>query len=168
MLKAENGMMGGRSRFNEASKIGRSKGFPGDKVPWYKRILDPGSEIVLQWNWVFIISCLVALFIDPLYFLLPSVAVDSSSSCVKTDLNLRIVVTCFRTIADLFYLLHMVIKFRTGYVAPSSTTRVFGRGEIVMDPKLIARRYLRSDFFIDFIATLPLPQVLSCNFTYFL
>jgi cyclic nucleotide gated channel len=30
-----------------------------------------------------------------------------------------------------------------------------------MDPKLIARRYLRSDFFIDLIAALPLPQVLA-------
>ncbi|KAE8657953.1 cation/hydrogen exchanger family protein [Hibiscus syriacus] len=45
------------------------------------------------------------------------------------------------------------------YVAPNSTTRVFGRGELVMDAGKIARRYLRSDFFIDFIATLPLPQI---------
>lgn len=27
-----------------------------------------------------------------------------------------------------------------------------------MDPKLIGRRYLRSDFFIDLVAALPLPQ----------
>ena len=114
---------------------------------------------MLQWNWVFIVSCLVALFIDPLYFYLPAVGGDITSSCVKTDTSLRIVVTCFRTIADIFYLLHMIIKFRTGYVAPNSTTRVFGRGELVMDPKKIAQRYLRSDFFIDLIATLPLPQV---------
>ena len=65
--------------------------------------------------------------------------------------------TCFRTVADIFYIDHIVIKFRTAYVSPSS--RVFGRGELVMDPKLIARRYLRSDFFIDLVAALPLPQV---------
>ncbi|KAJ6758733.1 CYCLIC NUCLEOTIDE-GATED ION CHANNEL 15-RELATED-RELATED [Salix koriyanagi] len=35
----------------------------------------------------------------------------------------------------------------------------FGRGELVMDPELIARRYLKSDFFIDLIAALPLPQI---------
>jgi cyclic nucleotide gated channel len=68
-------------------------------------------------------------------------------------------VTCFRTFADIFYIIHIVIKFRTAYVSPSS--RVFGRGELVMDPELIARRYLRSDFFIDLIAALPLPQVLA-------
>lgn len=76
---------------------------------------------------------------------------------MATDLNLGIVVTCFRTFADVFYLLNMAIKFRTAYVSPSS--RVFGRGELVMDPRLIARRYLRSEFFLDLVATLPLPQV---------
>ncbi|CAL2226321.1 unnamed protein product [Prunus armeniaca] len=102
-------------------------------------------------------SCLVALFVDPLYFYLPMLGRKANAFCVKTDLRLRIVVTCFRTIADIFYFLHMIIKFRTAYVAPSS--RVFGRGELVMDPKKIAQRYIRSDFFIDLIATLPLPQI---------
>ncbi|XP_017982677.1 PREDICTED: probable cyclic nucleotide-gated ion channel 17 [Theobroma cacao] len=159
VLKPENGIVGGRNRLPEIGKIGRTKAFPQANAPWYKRILDPGSEIVLQWNWVFIISCLVALFIDPLYFYLPAVGGPATNSCVKTDTSLRIVVTCFRTIADIFYLLHIIIKFRTGYVAPNSTTRVFGRGELVMDPKKIAQRYLRSDFFVDLIATLPLPQI---------
>ncbi|XVF88055.1 hypothetical protein PTKIN_Ptkin19aG0018400 [Pterospermum kingtungense] len=159
VLKPENGMVGGRNRLPEMGKAGRSKVFLQGHAPWYKRILDPGSEIVLRWNWIFIVSCLVALFIDPLYFYLPGVGGDVTSSCVKTDASLRIVVTCFRTIADIFYLLHIIIKFRTGYVAPNSATRVFGRGELVMDSKKIAQRYLRSDFFIDLIATLPLPQI---------
>lgn len=138
-------------------KFGGAKVFPEQQEPCHKHILDPGSEIVLNWNRVFIVSCLLALFIDPLYFYLPSIGGSKGSWCVKTDVKLRIVVTFFRTIADLFYMLHVVTKFRTAYVAPSS--RVFGRGELVMDPKKIARRYLRSDFFIDLVATLPLPQV---------
>ncbi|KAI8570150.1 hypothetical protein RHMOL_Rhmol01G0010900 [Rhododendron molle] len=155
-LKTEDGFLG-RNKFSETFRFGKSKVFPEESQPWRKRILDPGSEIVLQWNRIFIFSCLVALFVDPLYFYLPSITGKGSSQCVKSDLNLRIVVTCFRTIADLFYLLHVVIKFRTAFVAPSS--RVFGRGELVMDPKKIAQRYIRSDFFIDLIATLPLPQI---------
>ncbi|KAG2692177.1 hypothetical protein I3843_08G039800 [Carya illinoinensis] len=155
--KSDNGLVGGRNRFTENLRTGKSKVFPEDHEPWRKRILDPGSEIVLQWNWVFMFFCLVALFVDPLYFYLPTLGGDADSSCVKTDLNLRIVVTFFRTITDIFYLLHVIIKFRTAYVAPSS--RVFGRGELVMDPKKIAQRYIRSDFLIDLIATLPLPQI---------
>ncbi|KAH6779406.1 cyclic nucleotide-gated channel 17 [Perilla frutescens var. hirtella] len=138
-------------------KFGGSKEFPEQQEPWHKHILDPGSDIVLNWNRVFIVSCLLALFLDPLYFYLPTIGGTTGSWCVKTDVKLRIVVTFFRTIADLFYLLHVVIKFRTAYVAPSS--RVFGRGDLVMDPNKIAQRYLRSDFFIDLVATLPLPQI---------
>lgn len=83
---------------------------------------------------------------------------SGNSSRMTSDLNFGIIVTCFPTFADVFYLLHMVIKFRTGYVSPNS--RVFGRGELVMDPKMISRRYLKSDFFIDLMAALPLRQVL--------
>ncbi|KAL0390094.1 UNVERIFIED_CONTAM: putative cyclic nucleotide-gated ion channel 15 [Sesamum calycinum] len=50
------------------------------------------------------------------------------------------------------------IRFRTAYVAPSS--RVFGRGELVIDSSKIASRYFRKYFWIDAIAALPLPQVL--------
>ncbi|XP_050371802.1 cyclic nucleotide-gated ion channel 17-like [Argentina anserina] len=157
LLKSDNELVRGRSRFVETFRIGHSKVFPEDHEPWRKKILDPGSELVLQWNRVFIVSCLVALFVDPLYFYLPMAGGSGNNFCMKTDLNLRIVVTLFRTIADFFYLLHMIIKFRTAYTAPSS--RVFGRGELVMDPKKIAQRYIKSDFSIDLIATLPLPQI---------
>lgn len=150
LLKTE-GKIVERNRI--ASKI------PKFGEPWRKRILDPGSEVILQWNRVFLFWCLVALFVDPLFFYLPSIEKNGNGSCMTTDLNLGIIVTCFRTFADVFYLLHVVIKFRTAYVSPSS--RVFGRGELVLDPKEISWRYLKSDFFIDLLAALPLPQVLS-------
>lgn len=156
-LKQDNAQTWGKNRLVEPFKVGGSKVFPEEPEPWRKRILDPSSEIVLKWNRVFIVSCLMALFVDPLYLYLPSVRRFEKSSCVRTDMNLRIAVTFLRTVTDFFYLLHLIIKFRTAYVAPSS--RVFGRGELVTDPKKIARRYIKSDFFIDFVATLPLPQV---------
>ncbi|GAU15676.1 hypothetical protein TSUD_109340 [Trifolium subterraneum] len=49
-------------------------------------------------------------------------------------------------------------KFRTAYVAPSS--KVFGRGELVLTYSKIAVRYFSKGFWLDFIAALPLPQVL--------
>ncbi|CAN1228649.1 Cyclic nucleotide-gated ion channel 17 [Linum grandiflorum] len=156
----ENPSSSSSSLVNPRRQLEKSKVFSEEEYrPWHARMLDPGSDIVLRWNRIFLVSCLMALFIDPLYFYLPTITGkdDEASSCVDTDHKLRIVVTFFRTVADIFYLLHVVLKFRTAYVAPSS--RVFGRGELVMDPKLIARRYIRSDFFIDLIATLPLPQI---------
>ncbi|KAG7540909.1 Cyclic nucleotide-binding domain [Arabidopsis thaliana x Arabidopsis arenosa] len=157
-LRPDNLLPGNRLRYTDASKVSSNKS-KSSKVSWYKTILDPGSEIVLKWNWVFIVSCMVALFIDPLYFFVPAIGGDKNYPCARTDTSLSILVTFFRTIADLFYLLHIFIKFRTGFIAPNSSTRVFGRGELVMDPKAIAWRYLKSDFIIDLIATLPLPQI---------
>ncbi|KHN10264.1 Putative cyclic nucleotide-gated ion channel 14 [Glycine soja] len=110
------------------ASLGKLKVFPENHEPRKKRILDPGSDVILEWNRAFLFSCILALF-----------------------------VTCFRTFADVFYLLNMAIKFRTAYVSPNS--RVFARGELAMDPRLIARRYLRSEFFLDLVATLPLPQI---------
>ncbi|KHN18240.1 Putative cyclic nucleotide-gated ion channel 18 [Glycine soja] len=49
------------------------------------------------------------------------------------------------------------MKLRTAFVAPNS--RIFGRGELVMDAREIAMRYLKSDFVIDLAATIPLPQI---------
>lgn len=62
-----------------------------------------------------------------------------------------------RSIADVFYMIQIYVKFMTAYVAPSS--RVFGRGELVIDSAKIAKRYIKGDLWIDFVAALPLPQV---------
>lgn len=134
---------------------GKTKVFAEDYQPLRKRIFDPGNELVQRWNKIFLVSCLVSLFLDPLYFYLPSFS--STASCMKMDLNLEITVTVFRSITDLFYLLHMILKFRTAFIAPSS--RVFGRGELVVDPEQIAWRYFKRGFCLDLIATLPLPQI---------
>ena len=83
---------------------------------------------------------------------------------MRIDLGLGIAVTFFRTVGDLFYLTHIIMKFRLAFVAPSS--RVLGRGQLVTDPQQIALRYLKSDFVIDFAATLPLPQVSRLSLTY--
>uniref|UniRef100_A0ACD6A1M4 Uncharacterized protein n=1 Tax=Avena sativa TaxID=4498 RepID=A0ACD6A1M4_AVESA len=98
---------------------------------------------------------MVGLFVDPMYFYL---LYTGTVSCVNMDMKIGVVVTAARTFADLFYLAHMILKFRTAFVAPNS--RVFGRGELVRDPDQIAIRYLKNDFIIDLAAMLPIPQII--------
>ncbi|GJN28607.1 hypothetical protein PR202_gb16810 [Eleusine coracana subsp. coracana] len=132
----------------------------GGRAPWTpRRILDPGDDAVLRWYRLFLVTCLVGLFVDPLYFYL--LHTDGHNSCVSMDMGIGVIVTAVRTVADLFYLAHMILKFRIAFVAPSS--RVFGRGELVRDPDQIAIRYLKNDFIIDLAAMLPIPQVSSNN-----
>lgn len=136
---------------------GRKQG----EEPWWKRTLDPSSEVVLMWNRIFLVACFVALFVDPLFFYLPQIETDhsgdESSLCMSRNMPLGVVLTFFRTLADAFYALHVLVRFRTAFVAPSS--RVFGIGELVRDRKQIAWRYIKTGFFFDLIAALPLPQV---------
>ncbi|CAK9214259.1 unnamed protein product [Sphagnum troendelagicum] len=126
-------------------------------------ILDPGSKFCQQWNKFFVISCLVAIFVDPLFYYLPvvdgfqPVSAGGGGTCITISRKLAISVTVFRTITDTLYLIHMALQFRTAFIAPSS--RVFGRGELVVDPYKIAMRYLKKDFWLDFVALLPLPQL---------
>ena len=119
-----------------------------------KTLLDPRGQTIHRWNKIFLVACLVSLFVDPLFFYLPLVR---DEVCIDIGTALEVFLTMIRSMADVFYMIQILMKFRTAYVAPSS--RVFGRGELVIDTTKIATRYLRKGFGLDFIAALPLPQV---------
>ncbi|KAF8033257.1 hypothetical protein BT93_D1999 [Corymbia citriodora subsp. variegata] len=121
------------------------------------KIFDPRGQTVRGWNRIFLVACLVCLFVDPLFFLVP--AVNDNYLCLYDGIGLKILLTVIRSIADVFYIIQIVVQFNTAFVAPSS--RVFGRGELVIDHRKIALRYLRSRFWIDLYVALPLPQVPS-------
>ncbi|XP_052180982.1 probable cyclic nucleotide-gated ion channel 5 isoform X1 [Diospyros lotus] len=134
--------------------------FPEDLKVSEKKIFDPQDKFLQLWNKLFVVSCILAVSVDPLFFYLP--VFNQSSQCLGIDRKLSIIATTLRTIIDAFYLLHMALQFRTAYIAPSS--RVFGRGELVIDPGQIAKRYLRGYFIIDFLSVLPLPQIVVWKF----
>ncbi|KAL8223465.1 hypothetical protein R6Q57_018940 [Mikania cordata] len=125
-----------------------------------KRIFDPQDQFLLTWSKFFVVSCILAVSVDPLFFYLP--VFDQSNTCFGIDQKLVIIVTTLRTCVDLFYLIHIALQFRTAYIAPSS--RVFGQGELVINPAQIAKRYLQWYFIIDFLWVLPLPQIIIWRF----
>lgn len=151
--KGRNGTKNMRS-VGKYLQFGAAKVYSEDCALKQYKIWDPRERASHWWNSLFMLSCLAALFIDPLFYYLPVV----NNSCLEIDKHLEVVVTLLRTITDIFYLIHMGVQFRTGFYAPSS--RVLGRGELVRDPVLIAKHYLRRHFFLDLIAVLPLPQII--------
>ncbi|XP_057968749.1 putative cyclic nucleotide-gated ion channel 8 isoform X1 [Malania oleifera] len=134
--------------------------FPEDLKVSEKKIFDPQDKSILLWNKLFVISCLLAVSVDPLFLYLP--VFNYASYCLGIHTELAITTTTVRTLIDMFYLIRMVLKFRTAYIAPSS--RVFGRGELVIDPAQIAKRYLMRYFIVDLLAVLPLPQMTVWKF----
>ncbi|CAA2996920.1 putative cyclic nucleotide-gated ion channel 8 [Olea europaea var. sylvestris] len=134
--------------------------FPEDLKVSEKKIFDPQDKSLLFWNRLLVISCIIAVSVDPLFLYLP--IFRSDEMCLHIDESLAYTTTTLRTIIDAFYLIRMVLQFRTAYIAPSS--RVFGRGELVIDPTQIASRYLHRYFIVDFLSVLPLPQIVVWRF----
>ncbi|KAJ7947828.1 Cyclic nucleotide-gated channel [Quillaja saponaria] len=132
-----------------------SRVFSEDYERVKERILDPRGQTIRRWNKIFLVACLISLFVDPLFFYLPVVR---DEVCIDIGITLEVILIIIRSVADIFYVIQIFIRFRTAYIAPSS--RVFGRGELVIDSSKIVIRYLRKGFWFDFIAALPLPQVL--------
>lgn len=117
-------------------------------------ILDPRGPRVNLWNKIFLAACLISLFVDPLFFYLP---VAKKEKCIDMSLGLEVSLTIIRSLVDAFYIVQIYVKFQTAYIAPSS--RVSGRGELIIDSSKIASNYLSRDFWFDLVAALPLPQV---------
>ncbi|XP_015878232.1 cyclic nucleotide-gated ion channel 1 [Ziziphus jujuba] len=120
-----------------------------------KKVLDPQGPFLQKWNKIFVLSCVIAVSLDPLFFYVP--VIDDKRKCLDLDGKMEITASVLRWFTDLFYITHIIFQFRTGFIAPSS--RVFGRGVLVEDPWAIAKRYLSTYFLIDILAVLPLPQV---------
>ncbi|KAJ4832607.1 putative cyclic nucleotide-gated ion channel 5 [Turnera subulata] len=134
--------------------------FPEDLKVSEKKIFDPQDKLLQLCNKLFVISCILAVSVDPLFFYLP--VFNDTANCLGIDRKLAITATTLRTIIDAFYLIRMALQFRTAYIKPSS--RVFGRGELVIDSGQIAKRYLLRYFFVDFLSILPLPQIVVWRF----
>ncbi|KAJ9145631.1 hypothetical protein P3X46_027993 [Hevea brasiliensis] len=147
------------SKFHNAL-YGDAKGWARKFVsflnPYIPGVINPHTKVVQQWNKFFVISCLVAIFVDPLFFFLLSVQKDYKCIVINWPMTKTIVI--FRSLTDFVYLLNILLQFRLAYVAPES--RVVGAGELVDHPKKISMNYLRGYFFLDLFIVLPLPQIM--------
>lgn len=153
----------GLGNLGRSFRFGSNKGvFPEDLKVSEKKIFNPQDQFLQRWNKLFFLSCFVAVSVDPLFFYLP--VIDNGLKCLGIDEKLAITATTIRTIVDVIYLIRMILQFRTAYIAPSS--QVFGRGELVIDPAKIAKRYLQRHFIIDLLSVLPIPQILIWRFLY--
>lgn len=113
------------------------------------KILDPQDPFLHKWNKIFLVSCVMALCFDPVLFYTP--LVDAHNLCLLIDKKLAITLCVVRSFIDVFYVFHIFLRFRTGFIAPHS--------RLVKDSKAIMKRYLQSYLMIDILSLLPLPQV---------
>ncbi|XP_015966822.1 probable cyclic nucleotide-gated ion channel 20, chloroplastic isoform X2 [Arachis duranensis] len=125
-------------------------------IPYVPRVMNPHTKLVQQWNKFFAICCLLAIFVDPLFFFLLSV--QKEHKCIVMNTPMTTLLVFLRSMNDFVYLINIILQFRLAYVAPES--RVVGAGELVDHPKKIALHYLQTYFFLDLLVVIPLPQII--------
>ncbi|KAL4597924.1 hypothetical protein ACB092_11G023400 [Castanea dentata] len=121
-----------------------------------RTFIDPRRQFLQTWNKIFMLSCVISMALDPLFFYIP--VIHDKDKCLDSDLTLAKIACVLRSLFDAFYVLHIIFQFRTGFTTPYSL--VFGLGEPIADPVAVAKRYLSTHFLIDILSILPLPQVL--------
>ncbi|KAM1129809.1 hypothetical protein EV1_039134 [Malus domestica] len=139
---------------------GSARSFFSFLRPYIPGVMNPHAKVVQQWNKFFVISCLITIFVDPLFFFL--LLVDQDNNCIVLDWPLTTRLVIFRSMTDFIYLMHILLQFRLAYVGPES--RVVGAGVLVDHPKKIALNYLQGYFLLDFFNVLPLPQIITLLF----
>lgn len=58
----------------------------------------------------------------------------------------------FNVASDTFFLLDLIVNFRTGIVVEDNA-------EIILDPKVIKWKYLKSWFILDFVSSIPVDYI---------
>lgn len=153
-------------------KSAMKDGEPWEKWPnLMKEILDPQGSFLPMWNKLFIISCVCAVSLDPLFFYIP--IINEDRKCLGLDQNLKKAALILRSITDLSYIVHIIFKIRTLVKevdtsgASEASKVVSSKGKkLVKDGLIIAKKIWRSCILIDILSVLPLPQVreaLNCS-----
>ncbi|CAM8961254.1 unnamed protein product [Rhodiola kirilowii] len=113
------------------------------------RVLNPQSKTVQQWTKFFVVSCLIAMFVDPLFIFL--LFADENQKCIFINWPITTGLVVLRSLTNFLYLLHILLQFKLAYVSLKSR-------DLVDDLKKIARNYLCGYFWMDMFIVLPLPQ----------
>ncbi|KAG6725617.1 hypothetical protein I3842_02G040400 [Carya illinoinensis] len=121
-----------------------------------REVFDPQDQFLQTWNKIFVLSCVISVAVDPLFFYIPVMEKDGKT-CLALDDTLANIACVIRSAMDAFYAIHILFRFNTAIFLPAS--RGFGRGGLIKDRMAIAKRYLFTYFIIDILSILPLPQV---------
>ncbi|XP_039314494.1 potassium/sodium hyperpolarization-activated cyclic nucleotide-gated channel 3 isoform X2 [Solenopsis invicta] len=103
-------------------------------------VIHPCSNFRFYWD-----VCMLFLLVANLIIL--PVAI----SFFNDDLSTRWI--AFNCLSDTIFLVDIVVNFRTGIMQQDNAEQV------ILDPKLIAKHYLRTWFFLDLISSIPLDYI---------
>ena len=147
-----------RNHDNERQVLTNDGVDPGKQGTTRKTILQNlklENKYLQIWNMMFVVSCTIAVSVDPLFFYLP--LINEENKCLALDNKLKMAAICLRSVTDMVYVMNIILQFLCPYIDEAPLK--LGRTVIVTDAWRIAKRYLLSYYLIDILAILPIPQV---------
>ncbi|KAM5576986.1 hypothetical protein ABKV19_007700 [Rosa sericea] len=131
------------------------------------------------WRPIFVISCVIAVSVDPLFFYLP--VIDEKKKCIGMDKTLKVVALVLRSLTDITLIVNIIYQFckaikaamksrdeeKKKKDAQTSGKSVWEWNEIVLFAKALAQKLSWRSIVIDFFAVLPIPQVLGAFWYFF-
>ncbi|WJX71911.1 hypothetical protein P8452_55851 [Trifolium repens] len=119
-------------------------------------VMNPHTKVVQHWNQFLAITCIISIFVDPLFFFL--IYVNEDDKCIVINWRMANILAVIRSITDIVYFLNILLQFRLAYISPES--RVVGAGDLVDHPMKIALNYFWGYLWLDLFVVLPLPQIM--------
>ncbi|XP_021803175.1 cyclic nucleotide-gated ion channel 1-like [Prunus avium] len=125
---------------------------------------NPQESFLQKWKKIFVISCLFAVLLDPLFLYVPMIKNDVK--CLQSDRNLKIAALLLRSFTDLSYIFDIIFQIYTSDKFSAlmdeyhDRVRYFNHSKIKFCWDVIAKTIWGSyHILIDILAILPLPQV---------
>ena len=122
-------------------------------------ILDPREKFLKRWRVGFVLSCMTAVAVDPLFFYLPMI--NQNKKCIGFDGRLWKTTLVLRSFFDIIHLLHIILQFRTGFI--DKELRKLAKPELNTNAWKIAKKYLWPRFLLDILTILPISQVMGTS-----
>ncbi|XP_034221179.1 cyclic nucleotide-gated ion channel 1-like isoform X2 [Prunus dulcis] len=128
------------------------------KWPTAKEIFDPQGAFLPLWNKIFVIACVVAVSLDPLFFYIPNI--NEQYKCLGKDKKLRTTALLLRSLMDLTFVIHMAHQIRvTEKIVASEQVARRGKADWLCRRQELVRAIPWFSILVDFLAALPIPQV---------
>lgn len=125
-----------------------------------KEIIDPNGPYFPKWKITFIISCLFAVLLDPLFLYIPMI--NDDNKCMSLDRNLKIAAPVFRSVTDIFYIVNIIFQvYKSNNCSALINAFRSGSCSLILSNlrNILPFQMWKSYILIDVLSVLPLPQV---------
>ncbi|KAB2598802.1 cyclic nucleotide-gated ion channel 1-like [Pyrus ussuriensis x Pyrus communis] len=137
------------------------------------RIRDEQGKFLLRWSMIFVMSCVFAVTLDPLFFYI--LIIDQDKKCLQMDKTLSTTVLVLRSLTDFIFFVHFIYKIYDVFIVQKN--KQLTANEAANTLQLVASSTLQTggnldrkskrillwsslSIINDFLALLPVPQLL--------